>query len=150
MRAKPTLLVPTRPADLSRQMRGSSTLRRTQSVKNAGRIADEEHAAPSPAWQHEHGDHGGRAVAYGPCTLHERRAPCRGLRRPRFGHQRGTTCPLTAEANPEHDAEDRELRHGLREAAGRGEHRVDQHAGHERTRAAEPIGHDTEDHPANG
>ena len=70
------------------------------------------------------------------------------LGRPRLGDERRAARPLAAHAEAEEDPEDRELRDGLREAARRREHRVDQDAPDQRPRPAVPVGDDAEDHAA--
>ncbi len=110
--------------------------------------ADEEDAAPAPHGHHDRGDDRGGGVADRPRALHESECLAAMLGGPRLGHQRRAAGPLTAHAQAEQDAEDGELPHRLREAARRGEHRVDEDASHQRPRPAEPVGDHPEDHPS--
>ena len=112
--------------------------------------ADEEDAAPAPDRHHDQVDQRGEAVADRPRALHERERLAAMPRRKRFRHQRRAGRPLAAHAEAEADAEDRELQHRLREAAGGGEDRVDQDRAHQRALAAEPIGDHAEDDAAGG
>ena len=61
-----------------------------------------------------------------------------------FGDKRCAGGPFTTHAEAEQDAENRELRDRLREAAGRGEDGVDQHRGHQGAGASETIGDEAE------
>ena len=72
------------------------------------------------------------------------------LGRPGLGHQGRAARPFAAHADAEQDSECRQLGGGVRQTARGGEHRVDDHAGHERARSAVPIGDDAEEEAAGG
>ena len=123
---------------------GSSTLRRIHSVKSAGSTPTKKDAAPAPDRHDDQIDERGQAVADRPRALHERQRLAAMSGGKRFRNQRGAGRPLPAHAEAKQDAEDGELRHRLREAAGGGEDRIDQHGGHQRAFSSEPIGDDAE------
>ena len=112
--------------------------------------ADEEHAAPPPERHHDQVDQRGEAVADRPRALHEGQRLAAVLRRKRFRDERRAGRPLAAHAEAEQDAEHGELHRRLREAARGGEDRVDQHRGHQRALAPEPVGDDAERDAAGG
>ena len=83
------------------QIGGSSTLRRTQSVKNAGRMPTKNTARhPKAGWTSGIDERGG-GITDRPAALHEAERLATMLRRPGFGDERGTACPLPSHADPE-------------------------------------------------
>ena len=112
--------------------------------------ADEEDPPPAPARQDEAGDGGRGAVADRPGALHQAERLAAIARAPRFGDQRRAARPLAAHAEAQADAAERQLPHGLGEAAEEREHRVDEDAPDQRPRPSEAIGDDAEADAAGG
>jgi hypothetical protein len=117
-------------------------------VISAGRTPTKNTAHP-PTGTHDDGGHDDcRAVADGPRTLDEAERLAPMLGGPGLGDERRATGPLATHAEPEQDAEQRQLPDGPRQAAGAGEHGVDQDAADERACAPVSIGDHAEEDAA--
>jgi hypothetical protein len=66
---------------------------------------------------------------------------------PRFGNQRGPSCPLATDAGPGQRLQDEQMPPGLGQTTHAGEHRVGQDRDHHRLRAPDSVRHDTERDP---
>jgi hypothetical protein len=72
------------------------------------------------------------------------------LGRPDLGDEGRSGRPLAAHAQPEHEAEEGELGHALRQATGEARERVDQDRRHQRAGAAHAVGNHPECQAADG
>ena len=126
-----------RAARRSRQISGSSTMSPDPQREQRRQNADEEHRAPAPPRQHDQPVTSGGAVPDRPRALHEAQRLAAMLGRPRFGRRARRRSPIRRRTRGREHSEERELDDVLREAAGRGEHRVDQHARHQRAGPAD-------------
>ena len=128
----------------------SSTERRIHSVSSAGATP-----ARNTPRQPQTGSTSALTAAAGrvadrPGALHDAERLAAVLRRPGLGDQRGARGPLAAHAEPEHDAEERELLDRLRKTAGSRRERVDRDRRGQRPRAADAVGQPPEQRTADG
>ena len=111
--------------------------------------ADEEHAAPAPDRHDDQVDRAPPDRSRSPTSSARTPAPCRddapGTSRRPAPRRWPTRRPCRS---PSRMRNTRQLRDRLRQAARRGEHRVDQHRRHQRALAADAIGDDAEGHAA--
>ena len=112
--------------------------------------ADEEHRPPAPPRAARSSSRARPGRSRSPTRSASARAPCRGARRATSLTRARRRSPTRHPCRCRAGCETRRAAGGCRQAARRGEHRVDDDARHQRARAAVAIGDDAKDEAAGG